>query len=428
MRSWLSRQISNIRQVSERWQVERERVPFTGRTLAGPSVTPDTALTVSAVWACVRYLSQNVALHPWRVMRDGVHGGEVVASHPIDWLVSRRASVESSSFQFRETLMSWALRWGNGYAEIERDAVGRPFALWPIHPSRVCVYRDPQSLKLYYQIDSGAVNGSRGVAGTVLDPEDMFHVRGFGEDVVGVSVMAYAAQSIGWARAAQIFGASFFGNGMNMAGVVTSKKKLSPESFNRLKAEFDSIYRGVLNANKTAVLDVDLDWKSVAIDPEKAQFIVANQFLVEEICRWFGVPPHKVQHLLRGTFSNIEHQSIEVVLDSIAPWAKRFEDEADAKFFGQNRQNLYTRIDFSTLLKGDALSRAQRYQLMRNMGVYSANDILRQEGENTIGPAGEERIVQSQYIPLSQVGQVPSAPKPPDRAAMLARLEKLRAA
>jgi HK97 family phage portal protein len=111
------------------------------RTLAGVLVTPDTAVTISAVWACLRYLSQTVAVLPWHVMRDGGAGPRIQSSHPVDWLIWKRPSEEWSSFQLRETLLHWALRWGNGYAEIERDQQGRPFALYPIHPERVHVCR-----------------------------------------------------------------------------------------------------------------------------------------------------------------------------------------------------------------------------------------------------------------------------------------------
>src|SRR5262249_33598384 len=162
-----------------------------------------------------------------------------------DWLLWKRPNTEWSSFQFRETLTHWALRWGNGYAEIERDQLDRPFALWPIHPERVkCCRATEDSYDsngeeiaagvLYYEIDNGM-----GAGKTILAARRMFHVRGFGEGPVGVNVISYAAQTIGWARAAQLFGASFFGNGMNPAGVVINKKALSVDGLRRQRAEFE---------------------------------------------------------------------------------------------------------------------------------------------------------------------------------------------
>ncbi|MPZ41299.1 MAG: phage portal protein [Rhizobiales bacterium] len=395
-----------------------QRVPYSPRTLGGVAITPDTAVTVAAVWACLRYLSQTVAVLPWHVMRDGDTGAEVVKTHTVDWLIWKRPNPEWSSFQFRETLTHWALRWGNGYAEIEPDQLDRPFALWPIHPERVSVCRAIEASvsssgdeipagALFYEVDSDT--GSK----VTIAAKRMFHVRGFGEGPVGANVIQYAAQSIGWARAAQLFGATFFGNGATPASVVINKKPLTPDGLRRQKAEFEQLYKGPRNAGKTAFLDNEADIKTLGLDAEKTQLIEVHQFLVEEICRWFGVPPHKVMHLLRATFSNIEHQAIEVVVDSVSPWVKRFEDEADYKLFGQNRMGLYTKMNMRALMRGDAKTRGEYYKLMREVGAYSANRILELEDENTIGPDGDKHVMQSQYTTLERIGDEPESVTPP---------------
>jgi phage portal protein BeeE len=132
------------------------------------------------------------------------------------------------------------------------------------------------------------------------------------------------------------------------------------------------------------------------------------QHQVETICRFFGVPPHKVQHLLRSTFSNIEHQSIEVVVDSIAPWAKLLEEEADFKLFGRtNRQGYFTKIYLQGLMRGDAKSRGEFYKLMFETGAFSPNMILQFEDQNPIGPDGDKHMVQSQYTTLERIGEEP---------------------
>jgi HK97 family phage portal protein len=386
----------------------RERVAYSPRTVAGVPITPDTAVTIAAVWACLRYLSQTVAVLPWHVKRDGDNGAEIQKTHPVDGLISKRPSPEWSSFQFRETLTHWALRWGNGYAEIERDNMGRPFALWPIHPERVHVLRDPDTGKLFYRIWNGGgqdFQDASNVGNIEIAAEDMFHIRGFGEGPVGINVIHYAAQSLGWAKAAQIFGASFFGNGMNIGGVILNKKPLKPDGLKRQKAELENLYKGPSKGNKFAFLDNDADIKSIGISPDQAQFVATQQHLIEECCRWFGVPPHKIQHLLRATFTNIESQGIEVVVDSISPWVKRFEDEADYKLFGQNRQNYYTKITMQALMRGDVQSRIAYYRGMREIGVLSANRILELEDENTIGQDGDKHTMQSNYTTLEKIGE-----------------------
>lgn len=399
------------------------RVAYSPRTVAGVAITPDTAVTIATVWACLRYLSQTVAVLPWHVKRDGMNGPEIQRAHPVDYLLWKRPSKEWSSFQFRETLTHWALRWGNGYAEIERDQLDRPFALWPLHPERTLCCRaieDGESATgrailagdLFYEV-SNNTGGLQSTGAVRIAAADMFHIRGFGEGPVGVNVMHYAAQSLGWARAAQIFAASYFGNGMNVAGVVTNKKPLTPAGLKRQKAEFEALYRGAARANKTAFLDNDADWKAIGNDPRNSQLVESQQHLVEEVCRWFGVPPHKVMHLLRATFTNIESQGIEVVVDSISPWSKRYEDEADFKLFGQNRQGLYTKLNMNALMRGDAAARGTYYKNMREMGAFSVNRILELEDENTIGPDGDLHVINSTYRTLDWIAEQPLTPAGP---------------
>lgn len=389
---------------------DNSRVASSGRTMAGISVTPDNAVTISAVWACLRYLSQTVAVLPWHVMKDGKNGAEIQDKHAIDWLLWKRPNKEWSSFQFKETLTHWALRWGNGYAEIERDQAMRPFALWPIHPDRVEVCRDTDTGELYYEV-TGQAGGK-----IIIEAADMFHIRGFGEGVVGVNVIQYAAQSLGWARAAQLFGAAFFGNGANISGIVAHKKKLTAPGLARVKAEFDQLYKGIKNSHGVVHTDTDAEFRKIGLDAKETQLIEVHQFLVEEICRWFGVPPHKIMHLLRSTFSNIEHQAIEVVVDSVSPWVKRFEDEGDYKLFGQNRAGLYTKMNMRALLRGDSAARVAFYKAMFDMGAYSPNRILELEDENTLGADGDKHLVQLNLTTLDKAGEDPPEPIAPPTA------------
>lgn len=422
----VQRAVSALRRSAPARDPDASRLPSTGRTLAGVHMNADNAVQIAAVWACLRYLSQTVAMLPWNVMRseDG-KGAQVQSKNPVQWLIHNRPNPEWSSFQFRETLVHWALRHGNGYAEIERDRAGRPFALWPVHPETVEPERDRNG-KLFYRVK---LEGG----GTVdLDAADMFHLRGWGEDVVGVDLMTYAAQSLGWAKAIQLFGASFFGNGANLAGIVTSKGKFGDGVLARLKTEFGKLYRGVFRSNQTAFLDNGMDWKATGVEPLKAQMVEANHFLIEEICRWFGVPPHKVMHLLRATFSNIEHQSIEVVQDSILPWVRRLEDEADFKLFGQNRQGLYTKIELRGLLRGDFQSQVSGLKTLRDIGVVNAEDI-REYLDMSPMPAGsgaDKYTMQGQYTTLDKVGEDPkpqTAPGvlPPDESQAQDDIEQM---
>lgn len=388
------------------------RVPYNPRTQAGVIITDDTALTVAAVWACIRYLSQTVAGLPWEVYRPDPRGATKAPRHPVNWIISKRACPDYSSFQFRETLMNWALRWGNGYAEITRDAGGRVTGLYPLHPERVTVRRDRITDEIYYDVDGGGGSSS---SGHRLEAHQVFHLRGFGDaGPVGLNVMQYAAESIGQAKAAQLFGAAFFGSGANPSGIVTMKKPLTEDGLKELESRFRSLFKGPKNSNKTMFIDNEMEYKTISSTPEQSQFNETSMYMVEEICRWFGVPPHKVQHLLRATFSNIEHQSIEVVTDTVGPWVQRFEDEANYKLLGQTRDGFYTDFNMTSLLRGDTAARLAYYRGLREIGVFSANDILERENLPLLsaGEGGDKRVMQGQYTTLERIGEDPVVQAP----------------
>lgn len=365
-------------------QPSTSRIVHTGRTLAGVYVDADTALKTATVWACVQYLTKAVGQLPWHVMVRANGDASVASSSPVDWLLAKRPCPDFGSFSWRQTMLGSALLRGNAYAEIERDNRGVPYALWPIHPERVAVRR-AENGNLEYEVWNSGGN-------VVLPARDMFHIRGFGDGPVGYGVVEYAAQSIGWAQATEVFGATFFGEGMNPSLIIEAPTGLSPEGLKALKESLKKLYKGPYG-DRTAVLDAGMKAQRLAIAPDDSQFIETRQHQVEEICRWFGVPPHKVMHLLRATFSNIEHQAIEVVVDSVTPWVRVFEEEADYKLFGdRNRQGFYTKMSLQALMRGDNESRMKFYQGLAQLGV-PLNRILALEDMNGIGPDGDVSFV-----------------------------------
>ena len=391
------------------------RVLYTGRTASGVYVDADTALRNATVWACVQYLTRTVGKLPWRVMIETASGREIARTHPVDWLLNKRPNPEMGSMTFRQSLLGQALLWGNGYAEIERDNRGVPINLWPIHASRVTAKRDDNGWLIYEVWDKGG--------NVVVQPADMFHVRGFGDGPVGYSVVQYAAQSIGWAQATELFGATYFGEGMNPSGIVTVKTGLSIDAMQEMRNSLEQLYKGP-KGKRTMILDAGAEFQKLATNPNDSQFIETRQHQIAEICRWFGVPPHKVMDLMRATFSNIEHQSIEVVVDSIAPWVKAFEEEADFKLFGSNRSNLYTHMPLQALMRGDNASRVAFYKGMLEIGAMTINEIRALEDMNSIGEDGDvhfvTRNVQTLETALAEPAEPvmdPSAPDASDRPA-----------
>ena len=390
---------------------DHARIGFSSRTVAGEYVNEDTALQNATAWACCRYISQTVAGLPWHAMKPAPgNGGTIAYGHHVEKLLHIRPSPEWSPFSFRETLIHWALRYGNGCAEVVPDQFGRPFEMWPIHPDRIEFVRYDEDVQDAYgdTIPAGrlAYEINNGTAGKVtLSAKRIFHLKGYGDSAVGVNVMAYAAQTIGWAKAASMFGAAFFGNGMNLGGIVTNKVAMSPEALALQKAEMQSGHRGSRKAFTTLHLDADTEYTPFESNLADAQYIELHHHLIEEICRFFGVPPHKVMHLLRATFSNIEHQSIEVVQDTILPWTIKMELEADYKLLNDGK--MWTKMNLSSLLRADTKSQAEALSIARQHGVISANDwrALLDMSPLPEGSGGDAYLVQAAQIRLEDVGK-----------------------
>jgi len=349
---------------------------------------------------------------------------EVVATHNVDRLIHRRPNPEMSAFAFRETMMTWALTWGNGYAEIERDSANRPVALWPISPDRVEVKRDDNDRPVY-EISNG--RGDK----TYLPADKMFHLHGLGFDgSVGYSVINLARRSIGLGMAAEQFGASFFQNGTVTNLKIEHPAALGEQAFKNLKDSLQSWLRGPKNSFHPLIVEEGMKVTPLSMPMEDAQFLETRQFQTEEIARWFGLPPHKLQSLDKATFSNIEQQSIEVVTDALLPWAVRLEQEADYKLFSQ-RGNFYTKLNLNSLLRGDTAARATFYREMWNLGVFSVNEIRELEDMNPVAN-GDKRFVQLNMTTLDKAGEEPvtppvTQPEEPDEDEIEARMRLFEA-
>ncbi len=372
---------------------------------AGMNVNHDTALQFAAVFRATNYIASQVAMMPWRVMLESNGRRDLTATHPVDKLLHRRPNPEMSAYTFRETLIAWALTWGNGYAEIERDSANRPIALWPLSPDRVEVKRDDDG-NIVYEITG---KGER----KYVTGNDIFHLHGLGFDgLVGYSVVNLARRAIGVGMAAEQMGASFFENGTVTSMVAEHPEAFGEQAFKNFTDSLKGWLQGPRKAHNPLIVEEGIKIKSLSMPMDDAQFLETRQFQVEEIARWFGLPPHKLQSLDKATFSNIEQQAIEVVTDALQPWVVRLEQEADYKLLS-NRSNFYTKINMNALLRGDMASRSTFYREMWNLGVLSTNDIRELEDMNPV-PYGEKRFVQLNMTTLEKAGEEPEPPPMPE--------------
>lgn len=380
----------------------------TGET-AGVRVDEDSAMRQAAVYACVRVISQSIASLPWHLWkrRPDYRGADIAYDDELEYLLQVKPNPEMTPYTFKELLIAHATTWGNGYAEIERDQLGRPVWLWPITPDRVRPDRYPNG-QLYYEV----MNWGR--PPSALKPENIIHVKGLGFDgMVGYSVVRMFARTIGIGAAAERFSAKMWANGAKPGGLLKHPGKLSDPAKEGLRKTWQQTYGGADNSGKVAILEEGLDYQVIEIPPEDAQFIQQRQFTVVEICRIFGVPPHKVAELSRSTFNNIEQQEIEFVRDTLTPWACRLEEESDVKLLGPTRVLRYfTRLDFRERLRGDTKARAEYVRTLVQGSVMKPNEGREAEDLNPV-EGGDELLAQVAMTTLKRVVEGEPIPEPP---------------
>lgn len=357
-----------------------------GRTTSGKPVNERTAMQTTAVYACVRILAEAVAslpLHVYEYQDDG--GKKLVHDHPLYYLLHDEPNPEMTSFVFRETLMSHLLIWGNAYAQIIRDGAGRVLGLYPLLPDKMDVQRDDRGNIYYVYSRNSDENPMFKEYGDIrLKAEDVLHIPGLGFDgLIGYSPIAMAKNAVGMTLACEEYGASFFANGANPGGVLEHPGVLKDPS--KVRESWNSVYRGVNNAHKIAVLEEGMKYQQIGIPPEEAQFLETRKFQINEIARLYRIPPHMVGDLDKSSFSNIEQQSLEFVKYTLDPWVIRWEQSLQRSLLLPREKGKYfIKLNVDGLLRGDYQSRMNGYAVGRQNGWFSANDIREMENMNPI--------------------------------------------
>ena len=362
---------------------------------------------MTAVYACVRILSEAIAglpLHLYRYKDDG--GKEKAVDHPLYLLLHDEPNPEMSSFVFRETLMTHLLLWGNAYAQIIRNGKGEVIALYPLMPNKMTVDRDSDGHLYYKYMKSTDEAPTMPNSTVILPPSDILHIPGLGFDgLVGYSPIAMAKNSIGMAIACEEYGAKFFANGAAPGGVLEHPGTIKDPQ--RVRESWQSTFGGSGNANKIAVLEEGMKYTPIGISPEQAQFLETRKFQINEIDRIFRVPPQMVGDLEKSSFSNIEQQSLEFVKYTLDPWVIRWEQSIQRSLLSNDEKAVYfVKFNLDGLLRGDYQSRMNGYAIGRQNGWMSANDIREHENLDRI-PAedgGDLYLINGNMLPLQNAG------------------------
>lgn len=380
---------------------------FLGNSTSGKRVNERSSMQMTAVYSCVRILSEAMAglpLHFYAYTENG--GKEKAVDHPLYFLLHDEPNPEMTSFVFRETLMTHLLLWGNAYAQIIRNGKGEVMALYPLMPDRMSVERDSRG-QLYYEYtvsmdDAPTVKGSQ----VVLPPSEVLHIPGLGFDgLVGYSPIAMAKNAIGMAIACEEYGAKFFANGAQPSGVLEHPETIKDPT--RVRESWQTTFGGSQNANKVAVLEEGMKYTPISISPEQAQFLETRKFQINEIARIFRVPPHMVGDLEKSSFSNIEQQSLEFVKYTLDPWVCRWEQSMVRSLLTpEEKKRYFVKFNVDGLLRGDYQSRMGGYATARQNGWMSANDIRELENLDRIPEelGGDLYLINGNMTKLADAG------------------------
>ena len=378
---------------------------FMGASSSGRRVTERTAMQMTAVYSCVRILSETLASLPLHIYESSETNSRKASRHPLYKLLHDEPNPEMTSFIFRETLMTHLLLWGNAYAQIIRNGKGEVLALYPLMPDRMRVDRDEYG-QLYYEYMLSDSDANAKESGAVrLSTQDILHIPGLGFDgLVGYSPIAMAKNAIGMAIATEEYGAAFFDNGATPSGILTHPGVIkNPEA---MRESWSKGFGG-RNSHKVAILEEGMNYTPISIAPNEAQFLETRKFQLNEIARIFRVPPHMVGDLEKSSFSNIEQQSLEFVKYTLDPWVSRFEQAMTRRLLTDDeKKKYYIKFNVDGLMRGDYQSRMNGYATARQNGWMSANDIRALENLDLISDeeGGNLYLINGNMLPLKNAG------------------------
>ncbi len=371
------------------------------KTASGQQVNETSALQASAVYACVRLISETIASLPLQIYQRGPNNSRELAPD-YRWYEPLHSLPNgiSTSFEWRQIMMADVLLSGNGYSWIGDGVLIR------LHPHSVKVEISEDLTQLIYMWTpptGGPITFGQG---------QIHHLRGLSRDgITGLSPIAVARESIGLAMATEQHGANLFGNGAMPAGVLRHPQPLKEPALRNIESSWREKYGGE-NSGGIAVLEEGMEFQPISMTSEDAQFLETRKFQVTDIARIFRVPPSMIGDLERATFSNVEQQALDFVTNSIRPWLVNWEQAISRDLIAPfERSTFFAEFNVDGLLRGDAVSRSAALQTQLMNGALTIDEWRQIENRNPM----DDDLGKSHYIPqnLKEVGEEPEPEPPP---------------
>lgn len=371
-----------------------------GYSQSGVAVTEETALTLSAVYSCNRVLAESIAQLPISLYRRS-ESGEVLKAdrRPENKLLATSPSPFYTSYKFRETLQFHLGMRGNAYSKIYRDGRGGAKELRILNPQFVIPFW--YEGKLWYEIQMGAYQGQK--EREVLSPAEVLHLAALSTDGInGRSPIQVLRETIGIGLGNRNYVSKIQKRGGRVDGVLRHPNKLPPEAVGDLRENF----KGALQSGNFPILQNGVEYQSISLTPMDAEFINTHKLTARDIAAAYRVPLHMINDLERATFSNIEHQSLEFVKNTLLPWIKNWEEELNRKLLPADvSDSHFFRFNVEGMLRGDFRTRMDGYARAIQWGILNRDEVRELENRNKIPDgAGEIFMTPLNMAPLTEEG------------------------
>jgi len=393
---------------------------FGGRASAsGTVVNETTALSSPAVFSSVAGVSETIGSLSRGVYRRLADGGkELDPEHPLYELLHLKPNPEQIAMAFVEMGQASLMLDGNCYAEIVRDGGNRITALWPIHWSRMRVERPGRVLTYVISVPGSSLSAPdqaiRRPQEIRLSADRILHIRAFSLDgVLGLSRIRLMRESLGVTLSLEEFAARFFGNGATLGGWLEHPSRLGEKAHARLKESMETRHQGLSQAHRLAILEEGMKYHEAAVEPDKAQVLQSRQFQVGETGRAFRVPGVMIGHDDKtATYASAEQFFLSYVMHTVRPWTVRWDQSLTVGLLSdQERRTHFIEHNIDSLLRGDALTRAQANEVQLRNGAINPDEWRAMENRNAIpGGEGKKFYVSAQLVPIEKAGAPPDPP------------------
>lgn len=359
-------------------------------------VTPSNSTTFNTVYACVNVLSDDIAKLPMKVYQKVDGKIERKTEHPADYLLNKRPNPYMTPFIFKKLLMTSVLTRGNFFALIEFDNRGLPVQLLPLNPSTTTYNYDPVAKESFFR----TTIGNRVVE---LQDYEVWHVKNLSEDgMMGQSPITVLKNQIEASRAADNLNKDIVDSGGVPRGILKVQGSIGNTAKDRVREEWNNRN----SAGGIAVIDNGLEYQRVGFTQSDMQFIEAQKYNQQQIAAVFKVPLHKINQLDHATYTNIEHQSLDYVKNTLQPWIVQIEEEGNYKLFSnqENKKGYYIKTNMDSELRGDAESRARVQEIKMRNSLLSVNEGRAQDEMSPFDlEIANEPLATLNYTPLSRL-------------------------